>query len=262
MTLSRRSFLLRTASTLGALQLAGIRAHAAEPMRVTHYHSIPPFSWSDDKNVMHGIFIDVLDEALHRRLGIPLVHLGYPWVRAQKMVMDGEADAFCTVPTPERRAYTVISEEPIMTVTFRIYAQRNNPAMDRLKKVKSLDDLKGFLIAAYIGSGWARDKLAGMQVDWAPNPDSVLMKIASGRNDVYIDASEVQRKRITALGLEEKLVELPQVIDTQSYNLCIRKTSHYRTILPKFDKVLRQMRHDGSLAAIYRKYDVLPTGKK
>jgi polar amino acid transport system substrate-binding protein len=211
---------------------------------------------------MRGLFVDVLDEALTHRLGIPLVHRGYPWVRAQKLVRDGEADAFCTVPTPERRAYTVVSEEPIMTVTFKMYAQRGNPVIERLKHVKTIDDLRQFVVAAYLGSGWAREKLAGQQIDWAPNPDSVLKKLAGGRNDVFVDAVEVQRKRIKALGLENKLVELPQALDTQTYNLCIGKQSPFADVLPKFDRTLRHMRDDGRLSALYRKYDLLPIGKK
>lgn len=265
MALSRRSLLIRAASLCGVSQFgafAARMAQAAEPMRITHYDGIPPFSWADDKHTMRGLFIDVLDEALRRRLGIELIHLGFPWVRAQKLVKDGEADAFCTVPTPERRSYTVISEEPVMTVTYRMFAQRGNPVVDKLKAVKSIDDLKGFVVAAYIGAGWAKEKLAGVKIDWAPNPDSLLRKLASGRADVHVSASEIEHKRIKALGLEDKLIELPQILDTQTYNLCIRKDSSYAAIMPKFDRTLRQMRDDGSLTALYRKYDLLPLGKK
>jgi polar amino acid transport system substrate-binding protein len=262
MACSRRSFLLGTASLWSAALGAFARAGAIGPMRVTHYDNIPPFSWADDTDTMRGLFVDVLDEALTHRLGIPLIHRGYPWVRAQKLVRDGEADAFCTVPTPERRAYTLASTEAIMTVTFKMYAQRGNPVVERLKRVKRIGDLRQFVVAAYLGSGWAHEKLAGQQIDWAPNPDSVLKKLAGGRNDVFVDAVEVQRKRIKALGLENKLIELPQTLDRQTYNLCIGKQSPFAAVMPKFDRTLRQMRDDGSLSALYRKYDLLPIGKK
>jgi len=246
---------------LGLLSLGGglpLLVQSREALRIAYFESFSPFSWADKNQVMHGILVDVLDEALTQRMKIPLTHRGFPWVRAQMMVRNGDADAFCTIPTKERRAYTEISTEPLINATYTMFVQRNNPVIERLKLVKTLDDLHPFLHAHFHGSGWARQKLAGMRVDWAPNVDVALLKLAHGRDDVFVDVAEVLRVRIKALGLADAIVELPQVLDMQPFNLCIRKTSPDTALLPDFDKTMRQLRNDGTLSAIYNKYAASP----
>ena len=258
--MNRRTWMVRGLSVLGAAHLLTPRAWAADPLRMAYFDNFSPFSWLDEQGGMQGIFIDALNEVVSRRMQIAVTHGGYPWARAQQMVEKGGADAFCTVPTPARRLYTEVSAEPVITATFTLFTLRGGAQLERLKSVKTLEDLRPFTIGHYIGSGWAKQKLEGMQMEWAPNVDAVLKKLVMGRGDVHIDVAEVLRPRIKALGLSDSLLELPQVLDTQPFNLCIRKDSPHVQWLPKFDNVMRQFREDGSLEAIYRKYGALPAG--
>jgi polar amino acid transport system substrate-binding protein len=258
MHFSRRTFINAGLLTLGAISASPLRGRAATPMHISYFDYFAPFSFLNDKQEMQGVFVDVLIEALQNRMQIPLTHQGFPWARAQQMVREGYADAFCTVPTNERREYTEVSAEPLVTATFTMFTRRNGPNVAKLNDVKSLAELSPFLIGHYLGSGWAHQKLGGMRIDWATNLDMALRKLAYGRNDVFIDVAEVIRPRIKELKLENDLIELPQVLDTQQFNLCVRKESAFTKMLPDFDKVIRQMRLDGSLAAIYRKFEILP----
>ena len=262
MGISRRTFISSGVFTLSAIGGSPLRGWATTPMHIAYFDYFAPFSFRNVKQEMQGVFVDVLIEALQNRLEIPLTHQGFPWARAQQMVKEGYADAFCTVPTPERRAYTDVSTEPLVTATFTMFARRNGPNLAKLNEVKVLSYLSPFLIGHYLGSGWAHQKLGGMRIDWATNLDMALRKLAYGRNDVFIDVAEVIRPRIKELKLENDLVELPQILDTQQFNLCVRKESALTKILPDFDKVIRQMRSDGTLAAIYRKFEILPPAAK
>jgi polar amino acid transport system substrate-binding protein len=245
-------------AALGAVALASWRAWGRTPLHLVYFDNFPPLSWRNKQGHMQGMLIDALDEALHRRLNLSIDHQGFPWIRAQSMVKQGQADAFCTVPTPERRAYTEVSREPVITSSFTLFTARHGPNIEKLRAVKRIEELRPFSIGHYLGSGWAQQKLAGLRVSWAPRLDSTLNMLAAGRVDVFIDVAEVVRYRIRELGLSEQLVELPQVLDTQPFNLCIRKNSPYVEILPRFDQVMRQIRGDGGLQELYRKYQVQP----
>ncbi len=258
--MTRRSFLQAALAVAGS-GLLPARAGAGESMRIAYFEDFPPFSWRNRNRQMEGVFIDVLNEVLGRRMNIPVLHEGFPWARAQQMVRDGLADAFCTVPTEERRSYTQPASEPVVTATFTMFAPRHGGALERLKEVNRLADLKPFLIGHYLGSGWAHQKLQGMRVDWAPDLDLALQKLARGRDDVLIDVAEVLRSRVRQLGLDTELAELPQVLDSQPFSLCIRKGSPYEAVLPDFDRIMRQAREDGIVKEVYRKFDILPAAK-
>jgi len=105
-----------------------------------------------------------------------------------------------------------------------------------------------------LGSKWAEKNLAGMNLDLAPSLDITLKKLAAGRFDAFIDVSQVIRYKIRELGLKKQITELPNIIDSSTFNLCIGKKSPYLGILQKFDETLRKMKKDGTLQEIYDKY--------
>ena len=100
---------------------------------------------------MNGILIDVLTEAIQTQMGIQVSHEGYPWARAQMMVKLNKADAFVTVPTPERSSYTEISTEPVILATFTLFVSKKNKQIKALQTVKTLSDLTNFNLVHYIG---------------------------------------------------------------------------------------------------------------
>ena len=203
---------------------------------------------------MRGIIVDVMDEALHRRMGLAIIHSGYSWEKAQELVMSGKGDAFVTTPTPERMSYTNISSEPVMIPTFTMFVNRKNPRLREILKVEKISDLKKFRLGHYAGSGWAKQHFAGTAVNWFPDVPGTLKMLARARFDVFIDVSQVIRYNIKRMGLRGKIMEIPKVLDSTSFNFCVGKKSVYADILPKFDKTLREMRNDGTLQEIYDRY--------
>ena len=50
----------------------------------------------------------------------------------------GEFDAFVTIPTPQRQAYTLISQQAVVHATHSIYLATNNPHRDKLKRLRDV----------------------------------------------------------------------------------------------------------------------------
>jgi len=223
-------------------------------LKLVYFENYSPFSWKEN-NQMYGILIDVLNEALQTRMGIPVKHEGYPWQRAQIMVKRNIADAFATVPTPERKEYTVISNEPVVLATFTMFINKQSSKIEQFKKIKTIDDLKHFELGQYIGSGWAKKKLSNMKVMWTTKLDSVLKMLLHHRFDIFIDTSQVIRYNIKKMGYQNQIIEIPTILDSAPFSLCIGKKSPYVNILLKFDKTIKEMREDGKLQAIYNKYE-------
>ncbi|MDM8549468.1 transporter substrate-binding domain-containing protein [Desulfobacterales bacterium HSG2] len=224
-----------------------------EPMKL-NYPNFAPFSWKDTDGRMKGIFIDVHNEALGKRMEIPVTHTEYPWKRAQHLVKRGKADAFTTVPTPERREYTEISSESVVVSDMILFANKKNPKVGEFGKIRKISDLKGFRLLDYIGNGWAEKNLAGLNVTWGDDIKQILKALAAGRGDLFIHPVHVTVYNIKKLGLQEQILKIHSVMESVSFNLCIGKKSSYVNILPKFDETIREMRKDGTLQKIYDNY--------
>lgn len=227
----------------------------ATTMKIVYFNNFPPVSWEDqDSRKMRGILIDVFNEALLTRMGIAVRHTGYPWKRAQQMVKDGEADGFATIPTPARRGYTTVSNEHVLTVKVTIFTKKGHPKIEEFKKIQKLSDLKQFSLLNYFGNGWAKKNLAGFNMNMSKNMDSVLKKLAAGRGELAVLNSQVTKFLIKKLGLENEVVEIPVVLDSKTFHLCVGNKSPHVSILKDFDNTIREMRKDGTLQAIYDKY--------
>ena len=232
--------------------LSSSPAFAAEKMKIVYFDSYPPRSWQQDGK-MTGILVDIIDEALQQRLGIPLQHEGYPWARAQALVETGLADAFITVPTKTRRAYTEVSSEPVIQFNLYIATGKNNPKLPLLQKVNTIEELKPFRIVDYFGNGFAKKRLQGFDVEWLPNIDTIYPFLAAGKADLML-ISDGGVYNMEKLGYRDQFIVLPQVLHSLSFHLCVGKQSPFTRILPDADKVLREMRLEGRLDLISRSY--------
>lgn len=225
---------------------------AAKPMKITYSDKYPPRSWLEDGK-MKGILVDIITEALEKRLGIALIHEGYPWARAQAMVKKGLADAFITVPTEKRKAYTVVSREPVIRFNLFLATQKENPKLDLLKKVKTIDELKPFTLVDYNGNGFAQKRLKGYKVEWVPNIAAVYPFLAAGKADVLI-VSDRGTYDLNRLGYQDRLLVLPQVLRSLAFHLCIGRQSPFASRLPEIDQVLKQMRDEDLMQKISARY--------
>ena len=234
------------------LILIALTAYASEPMKFT-YTTFPPFSWYEN-GAFKGILVDVIDEAVKRRMQIEVEHKIYPWKRAQLFVEEGGRDAFITVPTDERRRYTLISEQPVVVVNVTLFTYQGNPRMDAIEQIRKIPDLKGFKLLDYLGNGWAEQNLRNMNVEWSNSLDNVLKKLADKRGELFVQASQVTHHNIKRLGLGEKLIEVSNPLVSNPFKLCVGKKSHFAGVIKRFDETILEMSRDGTLEKIYSNY--------
>ena len=227
-------------------------AIAAQPMHFVYFDNYHPRSW-EENGKMHGILVDIIDEAVGRRLDIPVVHSGYPWKRAQLMVKEGLADAFITVPTRERKAYTVVGEEPVLRFTLHILTRRNHPHIKQMESINSLHQLSGYTIADYPGNGWAQRNLKGMDVVWLKDIDAIFPFLARGRGDLTV-ASKLTISKMRRQGFDTSLEILPNILSSVSFYLCVGKHSPYNDRVKDIDRIIKQMRKDGTIERIEKAY--------
>jgi polar amino acid transport system substrate-binding protein len=227
-------------------------AEVNTPLKVVYFQDYPPFSSGAGEQV-HGVFIDILQEALVRRMKQPILNAGYPWERAQYMVKQGEADAFVTAHNPDRKLYTDASSETLFTAEIKFYVRKNHPDIDKIMAFTQVAQFKPYKIGSYIGAGWTKTNLGGFDITYFPLSESLFRSAAKGLVDASPDIAAMARPYIVRLGLKEELAEVPHSFDTLHYRLCIRKNSNFTKLLPEFDKTLKAMRNDGTLAEIMKK---------
>jgi polar amino acid transport system substrate-binding protein len=228
-------------------------AVATDSIHVVYFYNYPPFSWSAE-NRMQGILIDILDEALKERMNIKVRHEGFPWKRAQIMVKNGEADAFLTIPTPQRKIYTHVSQESVISVDVKVFAWKGNPKIDALSQVRSYPELEPFSVVDYIGAGRTKRTLKGKNIIWLSKMDQIPRFLSLGRADAWTQNNFVGKYLIKEKGYENIIIELPHVLSTSSFHLCVGKLSAFAKILPKFDRTLKAMKEDDTLEKIFEKY--------
>lgn len=232
------------------------RAAAPNVMRLVYYEAAEPLSWRNDQGVMAGALVEILDECLHKRVKIPLSHEGYPWARAQSMVKNKIADAFCTIATAERLTYTVASTEPVIRVPVVIYAKKNTPRLAELMNVKTVEDLRQFSHVSYLGNGWVKEHMGNMAILYEAKKEDCLRHLLLGTADVFIDSRPSTSRYIEKMGLKEQIIELPVPIDYVNYHLCVGKESRFVTMLPEFDNALRSMKKGPRWREIVEQYRV------
>ncbi|WP_035061563.1 substrate-binding periplasmic protein [Andreprevotia chitinilytica] len=233
--------------------VVALPAAAAEPLKLVYGEDYPPISYLENGK-MTGIDIDVLEEALHKRMGVPLQHAFYPWARAQQVIQAGGADGFITQLTPARLAALVPGSAPILDIPQHAFTVKTHPALAALRRVNSLPGLAGYQVVTYIGNGWVKTHLQGLNVDYTLSLETTLRRLAALHGDVTVDNDFVVDYYSRRLGLAGQLEQLPLQIDSARFYLLIRKESPYAALMPRIDETLAQMRKDGTLQAIIRRY--------
>ena len=222
--------------------------------RVVYFDNYAPYSWRDESGNMRGIFIDILDEVIGKRLQRAVEHEGFPWARAQKYVRSGEYDAMIAPITEERASYTDISELAVLTSRMALFTRASHPEISVFENTRSLVDIRTYNFVTQLGDGWAAENLEQMKVQYAKDLDTVLRMLSQGRADLFVEVAEVTHWNMRNLNLGAEIVEVDGVtIEETPYHLMISKKSSQQ-LLAEFDASLRQFIADGALGKLLEKY--------
>lgn len=228
--------------------------HAGQPLTVVYGDAYKPFAWERDGEIV-GVQPDFVHAILVEEMGLNVVNEPCPWKRCQRQVKLGQRDAFFTVPTDERATYTVRTRRPFYTTRFVLHTGKDNPFIERLKSVSSIEELSSMKTLRHVymlGSGWHETHLSGLaRVKTAQNSSSIPLILARNWADVYVEQRELFRFQARAAGVEDELVSLDQnALRTLGWHLFIGETSEHADLIPKIDAVLRELADSGELERI------------
>ncbi len=219
----------------------------------------PPFIYKDKDGRPRGLYQELMVE-IFKRMEVPLIYEVFPWKRAQKYTEEGKSDGMITALTRQRSALFVATD-PLYVKSEYAFARNDNPRIDEILSIRSVEELRSFKLVDTIGSGWAEEYFAGMDITWTPTYGTALGLLAKGRADIFVLGRERMtdiRKRIRQ-GVPnsealKKIITAPHPLAVIRFSLLIRKNSEYAGIIPRFNQALRQMKEDGSYQELFNKY--------
>lgn len=220
-----------------------------------------PYISADAGGQPMGILYDTI-KITFQRMNKPFRYEVHPWKRAQMLVKSGQADALITTPTPKRLEYLLPSQEILFTMESKIFTQKDNPNIERIKSVHSLVDLEGLRIIDYIGDGWAEKNLSQFGIQWAPSLTTACKMLAAHRGDIFVqDEALVWHaiKNIKARGTDrglhfDHIIAFDAPVDPVHFHLLIRKDSQFLGLMSEFDEAIRGLRREGVLDRIKTKW--------
>jgi len=241
-------------------------------LSVSLYANKDTFTWYDDDDYKpyiykskegqaKGVFKDIMEE-IFRRLEIPLTCKLFPWNRTQVFVKNGLADGMVTVAT-KKRLETMVHTQPLISSGEKIFTKRDNPKIEEIKKIASIEELKEYRIVDVVGAGWAEEHFRDFpHMIWAPKLSSALYMLANGRVDIYVmnefSGIEIIKSMLkTNSPFQEnlkKIVICPHTLETINYSLLINKKSKWANLVPRINRILDEMKHDGTYDKIIGRY--------
>jgi polar amino acid transport system substrate-binding protein len=249
--------LLGSVSLLGALPLvSGPAAGAAPLVRMAFFDNFWPFSRREDDGTPHGkmrgALIDAVDKVA-QRANVSVTHAGFPWIRAQKMVEQGELDAFCTLRTEPRLRYAEFCETPFISVPYGVYHRRDDK---RIATLQTINDLRKLRQGIYHGSGYAREHLKFAPAFTDDSEDSVLRRIALGEIDIMVSGEFTGTAKVRELGLQDQLTftTLP-FLPRADYRFGLRRSyPNAPAILAHMEHAAQSLRKSGALNTLLFNY--------
>lgn len=225
---------------------------------MAYFETYSPLSYRSVNGVLRGILVDILDTVIGKQMSVPIQHIGYPWVRAQRLAKAGEVDGICTIATSARLEYAVASSEVVVAAPRRIFVRADNPMLEALQHVRDLAELKQLnpVVVSYIGNGWGAENLTGFNVVTGNDYESGLKMLIAKRGDVMIDNSLTMQFSLANADGGDQVRMMPARLESSNFQLLISKASAQLELLPRFDKELALFKRTPAYTDIFRKYGV------
>ncbi len=227
---------------------------AAQVVELACDKGYPPYSYKDGK-VAKGAYVDVIKAAFDKIPEYDVKFKAMAWKKVMTNARKGKVIGFFPPYfNKEREAWTKFSE-PILPETTVVFAKDkvNN------KKVKFPEDFLGLTVCMNRGFGLSTmggDKFAKMvdsgsiDIKWGNNNKVCLNQVKKNKADFYINDQLIDTK---------KFPSIKRGLQAQKNNGYIGFTlkgnySYKDDVRKKFNKVIVQMKKDGEVEKILKKY--------
>ena len=217
------------------------------------FSDFPPFEYIENGSAA-GINKEIVEEAC-RRLGMTPVFIQLPWKRALEYAKDGSADAvFSLFINDERVKYYNFPEENINTVRMVLITNRESDI-----EINSMEDMKGKTVGVYLGSSYGREFDAAGQIlkEPATTNESLLRKQAANRTDFAIIDERMAKYWCKKIGMEDRFRILSFTVTENPTYIGFseaKEKMHGKCIAERFSAVLKEMKNEGYIEKINKKY--------
>jgi polar amino acid transport system substrate-binding protein len=219
-----------------------------------HYGGYAPVTHGDGQEV-RGILVDTLKAVFEKIDGYSPEFHGLPWARAQKMVENGELDAFCTVPTDTRKQYVLFGKDAAWAPTPVAFFSPNSPNADKIKSIKEKEDLRDINLVDYVGNGWSEANIGEFNPNKVTDLENAFDVVRLHRADVHISPYAMGTYQLNQLGMELDYIELPFFDADYKFKIGIRKDYPGAADLQdKLDEAIAELRAEGKLKEIEQAY--------
>lgn len=248
--------LLACCAVLAAMALSAPAQDA--PMRMVYAAGFAPLSYAGEHGQAQGILPDIMRAALDE-LGVASSHQALDWAEAQRMVRDGRADGFVTVPTATRREYALVGGTPVLSVRRGLFCRAGDVALvERLNAVRQPSDLAGEPMLDYAGDGSNLARFEGADMTVLDDLDQVLAAVAEGRG-VFVQNELVVWAEARRLGLHDDIAQARGAqLGEAAFHLCVGKSSPHAGIFERFEAVIGRMAADGEVRAAVDRHRMGP----
>lgn len=236
---------------------AGISADVPAPFVLASY-SYPPLMEDPKDGGRPGFAVEVVREVF-RKMGTPLRIDFYPLPRALKVLENKDADGIFTIKkNPDREKKYIFSRRALINQDYVIFVNRDSA----FRYTGDLGELEnksiGILNGTYYGPVFdkAVKKKRFRKLELAFSHESNFKKLVSHRMDVVLCSRIVGVEIVKRLSLADQIIVSGPPVDTADSYLMLDK-SHGR-VMAAFDREFAALRADGTIDAIWKKYDGSP----
>ena len=214
--------------------------------------NFPPMGFLDENNEITGFDVDLAKEAA-KRLGTEVEFKAIDWASKEAEIQSGRIDALWNgLEITEERKKNLLFSEPYMNDQQVIFKRADDASI-----VKE-DDLKGKIVATQSASGTAEDYVDGHKdvtgyKDVKKYADylSAFMDLENGRVDAIVCDEIIGRFYMSKH--PDKIAALDgHVGPVTQFGVAYRKDD--TALKEKMQKVLDEMRADGTMAKISEKW--------
>ena len=219
-----------------------------------------PYVFGDPKDVNHiiGFEVDMM-EKIAAHLGLKTERVQAEWAKLKEDLKDKRTDIVLNGIEINDLNQSVVN----FTQPYYKYEQQLSVRAADKEKIKSLDDLKdkkvGILDGTESGNVLKRAGFKDEQITIHPDSKTPYDNLKLKRIDGVVAESIIAAYYA---GKDAEIFNHPATFAPGKYGICVRKEQASDTLLAELDRVLKLMKENGELAAIYKQWNIMNDKQK